>query len=246
MRRDHGVALLVVLMLLAGLLIVGQMAMLLMDNVTQRSGAFRRSEQSSYCAEEGLNLGRAWAMQNAAKSGSINSLLLSGAPGHLGQGLLTDPANPTDFSAANVTVKDLCLIPALPAAATTYGGVAFYGLGGICRLIPAGSPNANWCGLGAGKCSMYRVNLVDDMDEIPPNLIDPYTDENQAFFIRSECMSENVNPQMGSFGGTSYESNSAAQTLDQVAFVMVNEAGGSACPGGNRGNNAGCGGGPPN
>src|SRR5579863_2245255 len=109
MRRNRGVALLVVLMSFEGMLVVGQMAMLLLDSVTQRSGVFRRLEQGQYCTEEGLNLGRAWVMQNASVTGSINSTILTGVP--KGKGLFVDPSNPVDFSTASAQEKDLCLLP---------------------------------------------------------------------------------------------------------------------------------------
>ncbi len=231
MRRDRGVAILVVLMLIAGLLIVGQMAMLVLDQVTQRSGTFRRLEQGQYCVEEGLNLGRAWVTQNASLSGSINPIILTGAP-LKGTGLFADPANPNDFKWA--LNKDLCELSS--TAATTYvGGPPFFGLQGICRTIPASDPNANWCG-AAPLCPMYRINLVDDIDE-PPPAVDPYTDENQAFFIRAECMAKDV--------GTTAVTG-ANPALDQVAFVEVNEAGGGNCYGPGGANHAGCGGGPAN
>lgn len=231
MQRNHGVALLVVLMLIAGLLVVGQMAMLLLDSVTQRSGTFRRTEQGQYCAEEGLNLGRAWVMQNAALTGSIDSTILSGPTGALGSGLLTDPSYPEDFTSAGskraVPGKDLCVI-----GATAIGGVAVTGLAGLCRLIPATGPNANWCGAGAGNCAMYRLNLIDDMDETPTatNPIDPYTDHNSAFFIRSECMAEDVNSitagnqAVVAPGAITGLTNWTKQPMDEVAFVEVREA----------------------
>jgi len=226
MQRNHGVALLVVLMLIAGLLVVGQMAMLLLDSVTQRSGTFRRQEQGQYCAEEGLNLGRAWVMQNAALTGSIDSTILSGPPASLGSGLFADPANPADFKASKN--KDLCILSS--TVATGIGGLSVFGLGGLCRLIPASSANSNWCGTGAGTCSMYRINLIDDMDESPtlPNKIDPYTDHNAAFFIRSECMAENVNSitanQQAVVSLILPTTDLNRQPLDEVAFVEVREA----------------------
>ena len=173
-------------MLLFGLLVVGQMAMLLLDNVTQRSGVFHRLEQGQYCAEEGLNLGRAWVMQQAAQTGSVNTLVLSGGPPPGGTGLFVDPANPVDFQAASK--KDLCLLSS--TTSTPIGGVATFGLGGICRLMPAGDPNEKWC--GAGPCALYRMDLATTLDEAPPGPIYPYVDENQAFFIRSECMAQNI------------------------------------------------------
>jgi hypothetical protein len=217
-------ALLIVLMIIVGLLLVGQMAMLVLDNVTARSGTFRRTEEGQYCAEEGLNLGRAWVAQQAAASGSVNPTILTGVPS--GTGLFADPGLPTDFkSTAN---KDLCTISS--TAGILINGNLVKGLGGICRTIPASSPNANWCLAGAPNCAMYRINLVDDIDEPPPT-INPYVDENQAFFIRSECMAYNTNsnPQglSGALGVVTAATNLDAIPIDQVAFVEVNEAGNS-------------------
>jgi len=230
MPRNHGVALMVVLMLIAGLLVVGQMAMLLLDSVTQRSGTFRRLEQGEYCAEEGLNLGRAWVMQNAALSGSVNSTILTGPPGAVGTGLFADPSNTADFSRSKVPHKDLCALSS--TVATAIGTQSVFGLAGICRLMSINDPNNAWCVAGGGTapCPMYRINLIDDMDEMPPTQIDPYTDHNQAFFIRSECMAQNVNStttnQQAVVTTIVAATDLNRQPLDDVAFIEVLEQSG--------------------
>ncbi len=225
-RMDRsGMAMLVVLMIIAGLLVVGQMTMLLIDNVAQRSGSFRRTERSQYCAEEGLNLGRAWVLAESSKhGGAIPAALLTGNPP--GTGLLTDPALPTEFK-----TKDLCSFPS--QVPTTLGGQTFYGLGGtagqsVCRL----DSSLTYC--GSPPCPLYRINLVDDMDEPPNGTLDPYTDHNQTIFIRSECMSNDTQ--------TGVALNGTSQIQDTVASMEVNEAGAGNCygPGGS---GAGCGGG---
>jgi hypothetical protein len=224
----------VVLMLIAGLLVVGQMAMLLLDSVTQRSGTFRRLEQGEYCAEEGLNLGRAWVMQNAALSGSVNSMILTGPPAGVGTGLFADPSNPNDFTRLSskraVPGKDLCALSS--TVATAIGTQSVFGLAGICRLMSINDPNNAWCVAGGGTapCPMYRINLIDDMDEMPPTQIDPYTDHNQAFFVRSECMAQNVNSittgQKAVVTPIAVTTNLETQPWDDVAFIEVLEQSG--------------------
>ncbi len=219
-------AMLLVLFVILGLLVVGQMVMLLMDHVTRRSGQYRRGERGQYCAEEGLNLGRAWVLSEIAlNNGGIPAALLSGMP--KGMGLLADPANPDDFRA-----KDLCSFPSM--SETTLGGVSFYGLGGglgqsVCRL----DSSLTYC--GSPPCPIYRINLVDDIDELPSGTLDPYTDENMSFFIRAECMLPDDSDVSGFDGGV-------PEVVDAVATMEIMEAGGGNCygPGGS---GAGCGGG---
>ena len=49
-------------------------------------------------------------------------------------------------------------------------------LGGICRTDAAGNP-------------LYRINLVDDIDEPPTAAINPWQDLDEVFLIRAECLS---------------------------------------------------------
>ncbi len=185
----RGVALLMVLMLLTALLVLGQMVMLLMDNVTKRSGTFRRVERGSYCAEEGLSLAKAWIAQNQA-GGVLSPQILSGstpapsgvtsAPGspHVpgtfpaSAGLLADPTDNVDL--AN---RDLCQIG-------TLGTSGINGLQGFCRIQPGGGSCAT------PHCYMYQINLVDDIDESPvaPSLVNPWVDHNGTVILRSECL----------------------------------------------------------
>ncbi|MHB1845266.1 MAG: hypothetical protein ACYCWW_10580 [Deltaproteobacteria bacterium] len=165
---------LMVLMIILALMILGQMVMLLMNNVAKASGSFRRAQRGDYCAEEGLALGRAWVAQNAP-SGSLSASMLSGtvpvAAGSTvpGQGLLADPTDPTDL--AN---KDLCSI----GVAVTIAGIPspVTGLGGLCRVDANNKP-------------LYRVNLVDDIDESTGGKTNPWVDANGTILIRSECLS---------------------------------------------------------
>ncbi len=225
-RRERGVALLVALMVIFGLVLVGQMAMLVMDNVTQRGGTFRRVERSQYCAEEALNLGRAWVQEYTGMKGSLPTALLSGTG--TGNGLLTDPTNPNDFGmSANGIQKDLCLLPS--TSPTSIGGLNVYGLQGICRTDSAGKP-------------LYRINLVDDIDEPPSRPVDPFTDVNQTFLIRAECMDGNY--QTSALAGCAVTTSTGGQcVMDQVESVEVAEAGGG-CPSSSlvgAANPAGCG-----
>ncbi len=102
-RKERGVALLIVLMLILGLLILGQAAMLSLDQIALRSGTYRRQETGSYCAEEGLNLARAWLLKALNGATQINPLVL--------QELLADPADPTnDATGMQNPGKDLCQV----------------------------------------------------------------------------------------------------------------------------------------
>ena len=173
-RPAHGVAMLVALMVILALMLLGQMVMLLMNNVTKASGNYRRGQRGDYCAEEGLSLGRAWVAQNAP-SGSLSATILSGTTPATagsttpGQGLLADPTDPTDL-----TNKDLCQIgvgatlPGVPTPVT--------GLQGLCRVDSTGH-------------SLYRVNLVDDIDESTGGKTNPWVDSNGTIIVRAECLS---------------------------------------------------------
>ncbi|MHB8417123.1 MAG: pilus assembly PilX family protein [Myxococcales bacterium] len=226
-RTERGMAMLIVMMIILGLMVVGALTMVVMDNVTRRSGSFRRTERSQYCAEEGLNLGRAWVAQYAA-SGSLPTAILSGTG--KGDGLLTDPTNPLDFGQkANGIQKDLCEF-----AQANIGGTTVYGLQGICRTDPA----LTYC--GAPPCSLYRINLIDDIDEPPSQPIDPFTDENQTFLIRAECMDNNY--RVSAVAGCAV--TSGGQCIeDEVASAEVAEAGGGCSSASTVGvaNPAGCG-----
>ncbi len=158
--KRRGMAMLMVLMVVAALLVLGQLVMLLMDNVAQRSGSFRRQQRGDYCAEEGISLARAWVAQNQA-AGVLSPAILSGpvpapdgttsAPGTAfpNAGLLADPTNPVDLAA-----RDLCNI-------ATVGTPAVPGLLGLCRYQPGTTAN------------LYRINLVDDIDEPPGRSASP-------------------------------------------------------------------------
>jgi hypothetical protein len=165
LRKDRGVALLIVLMLILGLLILGQAAMLSLDQIALRSGTYRRQETGSYCAEEGLNLGRAWLLRALNGATQISPVLLTE--------LLADPSDPTnDATGMHSPLKDLCQIVAVP------GPPAVAGLSGLCRPDP-NSPGSN----------MYQINLIDDIDEQPPGT-DPFHDTNNVFFLRAECLAQ--------------------------------------------------------
>ena len=203
-RSSRGVAMLIVLMIILGLIVLGQSAMLWMDHVAQSSGLYRRQEGAAYCAEEGVALGRAWVLTQMGTAPQINPLILNP--------LLADPANPADLSLAT---KDLCQIGPLALP----GGLNITGLAGLCRLDPqTGAP-------------MYRINLVDDIDEPPPTA-NPFQDQNNVFMIRAECQRPSMEFQIAANG-------TSRQTTD-VAIVEVNQSGLSGCYG--SGNPAGCGG----
>jgi hypothetical protein len=208
MRKERGVALLIVLMLILGLLILGQATMLSLDQIALRSGTYRRQETGSYCAEEGLNLARAWLLRALNGNTQINPVLL--------QQLLADPSDPTnDATGMQSNAKDLCQI------VNVLGPPITPGLSGLCRPDPT-SPDG-W---------MYQINLIDDIDEQPPN-IDPFRDTNNVFFLRAECLSQNaiLRPTNGLQQG-------------DVAMVEVNQSGASSCYGmTGSANPAGCGGG---
>jgi len=208
MHKQRGVALLIVLMLILGLLILGQAAMLSLDNIALRSGTYRRQETGNYCAEEGLNLARAWLLKALNGATQINPVLL-------GQ-LLADPSDPTnDATGMQSPTKDLCQINLVP------GPPAVTGLVNLCRADPT-SPTG-W---------MYQINLIDDIDEQPPG-IDPFSDTNNVFFLRAECLA----------GAAQLRPQSGLQTTD-VAMVEVNQSGASNCYGmSGSANAAGCGGG---
>ena len=207
-RKERGVALLIVLMLILGLLILGQAAMLSLDQIALRSGTYRRQETGSYCAEEGLNLARAWLLKALNGATQINPLIL--------QQLLADPSDPTnDATGMQNPAKDLCQVVTVP------GPPAVAGLAGLCRPDP-NSPD----GL------KYQINLIDDIDEQPPN-VDPFHDTNNVFFLRAECLS----------GAAVLRPASGLQQTD-VAMVEVNQSGASNCYGmTGSANPAGCGGG---
>ena len=208
----NGVALLIVMMIILGLLILGQAAMLLLDQVALRSGTYRRQEAGGYCAEEGLNLGRAWLLGAMAGNPQLPPTTLNW--------LLADPTDPTATGInglANAN-KDLCLIGTgmIPLAS----GTTIPGLSGWCRTDSAGNP-------------LYRINLVDDLDEPPPNA-NPIKDENNVFILRAECLDTN----------TILRSQATGQSNQDVAMVEINQAGSSSCYGLSSGANAaGCGGG---
>src|SRR5450432_778422 len=203
-RRNRGVALLIVLMIILGLIVLGQSAMLWLDHVAQSSGTYRRQEGSAYCAEEGIALGRAWILAQMGTASQINPLILNP--------LLADPANAADLTLAT---KDLCQIGGLALPS----GLIITGLAAICRIDPqTGGP-------------MYHINLVDDMDEPPPNA-NPFQDQNNVFMIRAECARPSMDVQV-TVNGT------ARQDTD-VAVVEVNQSGSTPCYG--PGTAAGCGG----
>jgi hypothetical protein len=163
-RKERGVALLIVLMLILGLLILGQAAMLSLDQIALRSGTYRRQEAGNYCAEEGLNLARAWLLKALNGATQINPVLLTE--------LLADPSDPTnDATGMQSNTKDLCQIVNVP------GPPIIAGLHDLCRADPS-SPTG-W---------MYQINLIDDIDEQPPKT-DPFHDTNNVFFLRAECLS---------------------------------------------------------
>jgi hypothetical protein len=98
-------------------------------------------------------------------------------------------------------------------------GVSIVGLAGLCRLDPqTGLP-------------MYQINLIDDIDEPPPNM-NPFVDTNNVFMIRSE----NRRPALE----YPVMYNGKQQQETDVVLVEVNQSGSTPCYGG--GNAAGCGG----
>jgi hypothetical protein len=202
--KNRGVALLIVLMIVLGLIILGQSAMLWLDRVAQSSGLYRRQEGGTYCAEEGGALGRAWILAQMGAAPMINPIILNT--------LLADPANPADLALAT---KDLCQIGPLVLP----NGQPITGLAGLCRLDPlTGLP-------------MYRINLVDDIDEPPPTP-NPFQDQNNVFMIRSECARPTLEYPV--------RLNGNQQQDTDVALVEVNQSGLAGCYGG--GTPAGCGG----
>jgi hypothetical protein len=206
-RHNRGVALLVVLMIILGLIVLGQSAMLWMDRVAQSSGLYRRQEGGAYCADEGVALGRAWVLAEMGAAAQIDPQILN----HF----LADPADPADLSSA---VKDLCQAPPV----TLPSGLLVTSLAGLCRTDPAGNP-------------MYSINLIDDIDEAPPNM-NPFKDGNNVFMIRSECKVPAL-----SYKANSGLSNNKLEQIADVAVVEVNQAGSTPCYG--VGGLAGCGGG---
>jgi len=228
-RTRRGAAMIIALMVVLGLVLLGSMIILTIDNVVHRAGTFRRLQSGHPCAEEGLNLGRAWLLQTIQSSPNIDPRILVGtAPGHNatpGNGLLADPTDQIDLSNP---AKDLCQI----AGPVTIGGVANVpGLKGLCRI----DPNAT---CAAPPCAAYRINLVDDVDEILPTPLNPWVDTNHTFLIRSECLDTN----------SMQATTGVPEPQVEVASVEVNQSGGG-CPGGNSlqaQNAAGCGGGTPN
>jgi hypothetical protein len=225
---QHGVAMLVVLMLTLGLLILGQSAMLLLDQVALRSGTYRRGEIGAYCAEEGLNLGRAWVLQNMNGSSQLNPKLLDAPDGvtppspNPAIGFFADPFNPMSLQ-----IKDLC---AFNTTTTTWQGVGskVTGLNGVCRTDALGN-------------NMYRINILDDMDEATTTQYNPFNDTNNVFIIRSECANS-----------ASWNKNGQGLDFQDIAMIEVNQSGANSCYGGGAGpasasnNSAGCGGGYPN
>jgi hypothetical protein len=202
-KNNRGVALLVVLMIVLGLIILGQSAMLWLDRVAQSSGLYRRQEGGGYCADEGVALGRAWVLSEMGTGAAL-------PPGILNP-LLADPANPADLTLAT---KDLCQIGPMVLPS----GFAIVGLAGLCRVDPqTGLP-------------MYSINLIDDIDEPPPNM-NPYLDTNSVFMIRSECRRPTLTYPVMNAGKPRQTTN--------VALVEVNQAGATSCYG--PGNAAGCG-----
>ncbi len=209
-RNQRGVALLIVMMVILGLVILGQSAMLWLDRVAQSSGLYRRQEAGGYCAEEGLNLGRAWILQQMGAATQLDPLILNP--------LLADPANPSDLALAT---KDLCQIVGAPGTITLTSGRKISGLANLCRIDPTtGNP-------------MYRINLIDDIDEPPPNA-NPFVDQDNVFLIRAECVRPSLEYKVQRAG--------ASQQTTDVALVEVNQAGGAGCYSG-PGGPGGCGGG---
>jgi hypothetical protein len=189
-------------MVIVGLVILGQSAMLWLDNVAQRSGLYRRQEGGSYCAEEGLNLGRAWILAQMGTATQMDPLILNP--------LLADPANPADLASAN---KDLCQITGPPGTFLLPTGRAISGLSTLCRVDPqTGAP-------------MYRINLIDDIDEAPP-VPNPFQDKNNVFILRAECIRPSLEYSK-QLAGTPTE-------MTNVALIEINQAGGTGCygPGG--------------
>jgi hypothetical protein len=233
---ERGVALLIVLMLIFGLLILGESAMLVMDNVAKKSGGFRRGQRAAYCADEGLNLGRAWVLQQLKGVGALPDEVLSGNPAGsppsplANSGLLTDSVDVADLSNPN---KDLCQIPS--GVPLTVAGVVLPngGLGGLCRTDSAGNP-------------LYRINLVDDIDDPVAGGIQPFQDRNEVFLIRSECLAtDSMLSWDPLLPGPPKTPTTGPGTITEVATIEVNQAGATYCygPGGS---GAGCGGGYPN
>ncbi len=218
----RGVALLIVLMLTLILLVLGQTAMLLLDNVAQRSGTYRRTEVGNYCAEEGLNLARAWLLRTMGASTQIPVQVLN-ATGQTSSvslpsaqnGFLADP-----MEYGSLAARDLCVFPGGNVGTPPVSVPAV-----VCRTDPStGLP-------------LYRLNLIDDIDEPTGSKIDPFTDHNNVFLLRSECLaSTSVNKKNN-------------LTYQNVAMIEVNQAGASSCYGNSAGpsasgsNSAGCGGG---
>jgi hypothetical protein len=220
-----------VLMLIAGLLILAQSAMLVMGNVAKKSGEFRRLHRGGYCADEGLNLGRAWVLEQLRGFAALPDGLLSGNGTGTGAlaGILSDPMDVVDMSSP---AKDLCQIPA--GVPKLIGGVNVPtgGLGGICRTDAAGNP-------------LYRINIIDDIDEPNTGPVNPFQDRDEVFLIRSECLSPEatvrVDPKPPAHVPPYTPENSPNARVD-VALVEVNQAGATYCYG-PIGSGAGCGGG---
>jgi len=229
---ERGIALLMVLMLVAGLLVLGESAMLVMGNVAKKSGEFRRAHRGQYCADEGLNLGRAWVLQQLKGFAALPDGVLSGSPPGTGvggppnAGLLADPLDVNDMNSVN---KDLCRIPA--GAPTTFGGVVIPtgGLGGICRLDSAGNP-------------MYRINLIDDVDDPISGPVNPFLDRDEVFLIRSECLVPEATVVLDPKPTFPFTAENSPRARVDVALVEVNQAGATYCYG-PVGSGAGCGGG---
>jgi hypothetical protein len=229
-KGERGVAMLMVLMLVAGLLVLGQSAMLVMGNVAKKSGSFRRSVRAQYCADEGLNLGRAWVLQQLKGFSALPDGLLSGNPPGTGTGagagLMADPLDINDMSSPT---KDLCRIPA--GVATTIGGVAIPsgGLGGLCRTDAAGNP-------------MYRINLIDDVDDPVVGGVNPFLDRDEVFLIRAECLVPEATVVLDPTAKPPDTPENSPKAQVDVAMVEVNQAGATYCYGPS-GSGAGCGGG---
>jgi hypothetical protein len=179
---------LIVLMIVLGLIILGQSSMLWLDRVAQQSGLYRRQEGSAYCADEGVALGRAWVLSEMGAASQLNPLILNP--------LLADPANPQDLT---LPTKDLCQIGANFALST---GIVINGLANMCRIDPqTGLP-------------IYSITLVDDIDEPPPNA-NPFVDKNNVFMIRSECRRANLEYQVSKNGQPQQDTDVAIVEVNQ-------------------------------
>ena len=133
-------------------------------------------------------------------------------PAHPESSPYPDPTNLADLA---LPTKDLCQIGPLGLPS----GLAITGLAGVCRPDPqTGTP-------------MYRINLVDDMDEPPPNA-NPFQDQNNVFMIRAECVRPSMEVQV--------TANGTRRQDTDVVLVEVNQSGLASCYG--PGNPAGCGG----